>query len=183
MDAPDGAIVADVFKNTPAEKAGLKAGDIILEVDGKDIESVNQLRNTVALLGAGENTTLTVLRDGKEIDVRVKLAERSEDMDLSAVTGEGEESIDGLRIAEINRTNRAKYDIPGEIGSGIVVTGVDPESSAAEVDIREGDVIREIGNLEVNSVDGFIREYKNTNGNVLLYVYRDGRNFFRVLKK
>ncbi len=182
MDTPKGAMIAEVFKDTPAENAGLKAGDIILGVDNKEIESINQLRNIIALIGANENTTLTVLRDGKQMDVRVKLTERTDDMDMAAVTGEGEESIDGLRIAELDRTNRAQYEIPADIDYGIVVIGVSEESVAANIDIREGDVIREINNKEVESADQFIREYKNSNGNVLLYVYRGGRHFFRVLK-
>jgi len=183
LDSTKGALISEVYKDTPAHKAGIESGDIVLKVNNKEIESSNHLRNMIALLGADEKVTVTVLRDGKEKDIQVKLAERKEDMKLASVSGEREDTIDGLSIAELNQSTRMKYKIPSEVEYGVVITGVEESSSANAAGLQEGDVVREINKKTVESAGMFKKEFKKSKENILLYVYRNGNHIFKVLKK
>ncbi len=184
IKAGRGVLVDDVFKNSPGMKAGLKAGDVILEVDGETMNSAGSLRNKIALLGSGKKTSLKVLRDGKELNLSIKLDERPENPNLAQMeSSEKESSVDGITVAPLNVMTRQQYQIPADVVSGVIVTGVDSGSAAAQSDIQPGDVILEVNRKPADSVDTFIREYQKSKNRPLLYINRDGNRFFRVVKK
>jgi serine protease Do len=181
-----GALVGEVFDDGPGKKAGLQPGDVILAVDGKSMENMSHLRNTIAGLGANKRVTLRVFRDGREINLPVTLGERPENPEI-ARGGEDRggkmKSFGGLAVSSLNMATRETFQIPDEVTSGVVVTGIQAESAAEQAGLQMGDVIRKINNRPAGSVDAVIREYERAKNKVLLYVWREGSNLFLVLEK
>ena len=186
LSSTKGVLVSDVFEDSPAEKAGLQSGDIIIRVDDEKIESRDQLRNKIALFGPDKKVSLTLLRGGKEKELRVKLDERAKEARLSAVpqgrSGQ-EKKLDGLAVAPLDRSSRSHYQIPEDVDTGVVVTSVEAGSSAYDAGLQPGDVIQEINNKEVESVEKFESLYNTVQQAVLLYIYRNGSHFYKGMKK
>ena len=178
-----GALVADVTPGSPAEKGGLKRGDIITGYDGKDVKDHRGLPAMVAATPVDEKVTVTVMRDGKERKLSVtvgKLPSESAKLNKSAQPTKGRW---GLRLhdltPEIGQQMRLQAD------QGVVVVGVQPGSPAAEAGIRQGDVIVEVNRQPVNSVS----ELKETiskskeKDNLLLLVQRRGGKMYVPLQQ
>jgi len=186
LDLPstDGVLITQVMEGSPAEKGGVKTQDIIVKVDGTDMKSSNQLRNFIAMLDPGKNVTVTVIRNGKKKNLRVKLGERPGSETLASLRGGGrsQETLDGLSIAALTEETRARFNIPDDIQNGVVVTTVEPGSNADDSGIRAGDVILEVNKKPVNTVRDF-REQYDKKDTVLVYLYRQGSRFFAVIKK
>ncbi len=182
---PSGALVSDVFDNSPAKKAGLQAGDVILAVNGKPMDTVIQLRNTIAGLGSNKRVSLRVFRDGKEVNIPVTLGERPENPQTvqSEERGSRVKSFAGMEIAPLNAANRDAFQIPPEVVTGVIVTGIEEGGAAEQTGLQAGDVIRKINNRTADSVDTVTREYAKAKKKVLLYVWREGANLFLVMEK
>lgn len=153
LDSEWGALVADVTKDSPAEKAGLKVGDIILEFNGRAIHEFNELPRMVAATPAGTKATLKLVRDGKQESRTVSIGV------LSEVTGEGgqpvvQEKI-GMRVSEITRELAAKLGIKESVG--VVVTDVLPNGIAEQAGILPGDVIKEINGEKIDTLTAYER--------------------------
>ena len=153
IEAREGVLVTQTYEGDPADKAGIKEGDIIIAVDGKPIASSRELSRTVAEAGVGNKMTIKLLRDGREKEVRVKLAKRP-DTEPTMARGESRSDDLGLRVREIDPEMAERLGLD-ENTKGIVVAGVDPDSKAAEADIRQGDVIIEINRKPVESLDDY----------------------------
>lgn len=167
-----GAIVADVVPNSPAEKAGLKQGDVILKYNGKEVEDAAMLRNMVAQTHPGTTVTITVLRDNKKIDLKVKIGELEKSKKEAKALGM--KAPLGLTVEKVTP------QIAREIGlrrvTGVIVKDVIPGSPADKVGIEKGDIIFRVGNREVKSAKEF-RELVSKamkQGGVVLLV-RDNR--------
>ncbi len=158
LDEPIGALVASVIPDGPAEKAGIKAGDVIVEFDGKVVEQMRKLPRIVADTDIGEAVPVKVWRKNGEVNVKVDIGVLEETEQVVAATEPEEEStggkitIDdlGLTVAGIDARLREQYDLEKEI-KGVVVTEVDPAGPAAAKGIQDGDVIVEISQDEVNN--------------------------------
>ena len=187
LSTTQGVLITDVFEDSPAEKSGLQSGDIIIRVDDEEMETRDQLRNRIALLGPDKKITLIVLRKGKEKEITVKLSERTDEVRQVAVSrgrkGEKEDTVNGLTVAPLNDTARSQYKIPEDVDYGIVIIQVKTGSKADDAGLQAGDVIREINNRQIVSVDIFRDEYRKADRAVLLYIYRNGGHFFKGLKK
>lgn len=155
-----GVLVEQTFANTPAT-GKLQPGDIVTEVDGKAVENVQALRNTVAVTAPKTDVKMKVFRDGKFEEVSVKIGEQPDDLMAAAgkrqAPGAGgpvakEDSVDalGLRLSSPNAATLERFGL-GEVREGAVVTQVSPVSAAAKAGIRPGDVITKVGNTEVRS--------------------------------
>ena len=162
MKEPKGALVAGITEKGPADKAGIQAGDVIVKFDGKEVPNVRELPRMVADTAISKTVPVTVLRKGKEITVEVALGRLEEGEKLAANEkggkAEGSKSvaaakIAGLALAPLDGSLRAKFKIKDGVAKGVVVTDVDPNSSAAEKRIVAGDVILEVGQEEVKSAD------------------------------
>jgi serine protease Do len=151
-----GALVAGVDDKGPAKPAGLKTGDVITKFDGKDVKESRDLPKIVAATPVGKDVPVTVVRDGKEVILNVKLGrledgEKQASLDNSkndatkggAVASPVQKAL-GLEFSGLNDELRKKYSIRESVKSGVVVTSVDPRSSAAEKRIQPGEVIVEI---------------------------------------
>ncbi len=187
LSTTQGALVSDVQKNTPAQKAGLKSGDFIIQVNGEKINDINDLRNKIAILGPDTTASLTIIRDGKESVLTVKLGELPVEEKVASREGrrgtEKDSELYGLAVVPLNQTNRANYKIPDEVTNGVIVSAIQSGSPAEEAGLQPGDVIREINRKSVDSVEMFASEYKKSKGSIPIKVYRQGSNFYRALKK
>lgn len=181
----DGALIERITANSPAEKAGLKEGDFILELDGAHIRDHNQLMNLIAACKPGTSVALKLFRSGEEKTVRVKLGERPDN--LTEAEPEAEEAPEmnfflGMMLEDLTDDLKEEYEI--EASSGVVVTGVESGSQARKNGVRAGDVIREVNRKTVNSVAEVRRllEPSKPGDLVLLRISRQKGNFFVALK-
>ncbi len=184
---PSGVLVSEVQPNTPAARAGVEKGDIILDVDSKPIVDSNQLRNTISSMAPNAHVTLKVWRNGAERDFGVTLGEQSNQEVSENTRGSrrgGSDSSDqalaGVSVDDLNGQSARKFGQNGSNGpsSGVVVTNVSPNSAAAEAGLQAGDVIQEVNRRPVSNVAEFRQAVKSSNDGTLLLVNRDGRSAF-----
>jgi Do/DeqQ family serine protease len=175
-----GALVSGVEAGSPGEKAGLREGDVITELDGQPLADSNQLRNRIATSAPNRSVTLKVLRDGKETTMTARLAARDDDGDRPLTSGEGGEPAEklGMTVAPMTPKLAAELDLPST-ETGVVVTDVDPSGAAAEAGFRPGDVVKKVNGRDVTSV----AELKEAiaarkSGPAMVLVARDGGHFF-----
>jgi serine protease Do len=180
-----GAIVQEVVKGLPADQAGLQHGDVILEVNGRQVEDSSDLVSMVSSLPPGKTVNLKVFREGKTQAIGVILAERDEEIESEEARKQArvEEDLLGLTVHQLNPAMRERYRI-GETVSGVVVMAVKPLSPAGEADIHEGDVIGEIFREKISSLEQYHGELEKIEAGdlVLLYVHRGDDSFFKTLK-
>ncbi len=178
-----GALVADVIADSPAEKSGLQRGDIIINFDGKNIEDSHDLPAKVAATPIGEDVAVTVLRDGKEKQLMVKIEKLASDETLLGSAAEPAKGKWGMQLHELTPQMEERLGIDGD--QGVAVVGVDPESAAGQAGIRQGDIIVEVNRNAVKSIDDVkksINESKNKD-RLLLLVERDGGKFYIPLEQ
>ncbi|MGD8472012.1 MAG: DegQ family serine endoprotease [Desulfobacteraceae bacterium] len=172
-----GALVVQVFEGDPADKAGIKANDVIVEVDGKSIESSRDLTNKIANLEVGKKTSLTLLRDGKKKTVAVKIAKRSDSGALAQQKPQDNEKL-GIRIAEVTPETARRFG-HSETEKGVLVVGVEPGSKADEAGVRQGDLVKEVNRNPVTSVSQLRSEVEKADA-VQLLVKRPNAGFMVI---
>jgi Do/DeqQ family serine protease len=177
----EGVLVSAVQPGGPADKAGIKPGDVILNVNGTPTNDVNTLRNVVAGAGAGSEVTLTIVRNGKQQQIRMKLGEFNAGAATSGPGNNGDQTpTDRLGVALAPLTP----DVAAQLGiargtQGVVVTEVDPAGPAAEAGLRPGDVIQQVNRQAVRSpADVSAALAKSGDRPVLLQVLRGGQTIF-----
>ena len=183
LDRERGALVADVMADTPAEKAGIERGDIIVEFNGRRIEEMNDLPRVVATTPPNADVPVKILRKGQEKVVQVKVAELKDKEERVAASSGGtlEESL-GLTVQEL--TPEIARSLRVNESKGLVVTNVEEGSPADEVGLRRGDVIVEVNQKKVDN----LRDYRAALGRVgsadslLLLVRRGGNVLYVALK-
>jgi serine protease Do len=184
LEDPRGALVASVTKGGPADKAGIKQGDVVLKFDGKDITQMRGLPRVVAETTTGKQADVVIWRQGKEMSLKVtvgELTEEAEQQTLASVepAPSAETTIDllGLKLSAITDELRKKFDIPKD-ATGVVVTDVAANGPAAEKDLRPGDVIAEVDQKAVTSAEDVGLRVKSAQDNgyrvVTLLVNRAG---------
>ncbi len=180
----NGALVTEVAPNTPAQEAGIKVGDVILEVNGKKIIDDRNLRMTVSQMAPKTSVPVKVVRDGKEKTIIVKLGELP-----TMMAGRGEEaapdekvpesdSLDGVEVADLDARMRRQFSVPASV-TGAVVTSVDEDSTSFTAGLREGDVILELNKKAVTNAEDAIKMSAKVKGDrTLLRVYSKGGSKF-----
>jgi serine protease Do len=187
-----GVLIGDVFKGQPADKAGIKRGDIVTAVNGKNVESPNELRNAIAAIHPGEKAPLDILRGGKKMTLYATLTLKDAKKAQSALTsGNGPTSGESGDIAEklgikVGNLTAKEYDDLGldPAVKGVIVVEVDPASQAAAQGMQQNDVILEVNRQTVTSVKEFKQAAKSVRAgeSILLLVLRDGNTFFKAFK-
>ncbi|MDX9762653.1 MAG: DegQ family serine endoprotease [Desulfomonilia bacterium] len=166
-----GVLVSQVMPDTPAEKAGMKQGDVIVSLDGKPVDTSASLRNEVAMTVPGTAIKVGVIRDGKKMTLNVKVEKMSEDM-LTSSRSEDLSNL-GMSVATLNNDLAKQYGFENE--SGVVVTGVDQGSLAARTGIRPGMLIKEIDRKPVKNVKEFEDALKKGGKKPVLLFIKDNR--------
>jgi serine protease Do len=174
LDRDRGALVADVMPNTPAERAGIERGDVIVEFNGRKVEEMNDLPRLVASISPGTDVDVKLVRKNQEKVVRVKVAELKEEQTAAAGGGSLEENL-GMSVQEL--TPEIARSLGLSETKGVVVTNVDDDSLADEAGIRRGDVILEVNQKKVEN----LRDYRAALGRMgsadsLLFLIRRGNN-------
>ena len=182
VPARSGVLVADVMKDSPAEAAGLRGGDIIIEFAGHATREVPELQRRVAATSPGQPVPLTVLRDKREARLTVKIGEMpgEERVVAAAPTVEGW----GLTVGTLTPELAARYELTGT--EGVVVTDVARAGPAERAGIRQGDAILQVNREPVRSVQGFRQTLQKIKPGEMVPVYLQrggGRNEYVVLKR
>jgi len=152
ISSKSGVLVADVMKDGPAEAAGMKPGDVIVELGGAPIKEVTELQKRVAAIPPGRPTALTVLRDRKPTKLTVKIGEQPGEETVVAAGPKGEGL--GVTVESLSEEMAQAYGLRGR--TGVVVTGVASGGAAEAAGIREGDVLLEVNRRRVGSVEEFM---------------------------
>lgn len=175
LAAAKGAIVADVTENSPAVSAGIEKGDTILKVDGKDITDSRDLARKVAQIKPGAAVPVTLIRDGKTMDITVKIGTMPREPKMASA-GDGAAG-DSLSLADLGLKVA-----PAQDGAGVTVVEVAPDSAAAERGLKAGDTILEVAGAEVNHPSDVRNALKaNDKKRVLMLVKsRDGQRFIAL---
>jgi serine protease Do len=148
-----GVFVADVFEGDPAERAGIKAKDIILEVNGEKIKSSRQLTSMIAGIPVGESVRIKILRDGKEKTVKVEIAKRSEEK-LAARGRPREEAAEfGIRVSDLTPEFMQRFGM--DESSGVIVIHIENGSKGDDAGVRVGDIIKEINRQQVKNTGDY----------------------------
>jgi len=192
LKTTDGAIVADVIPGQPADKAGIRAGDIIVNVSGKVVENANQLRNDIALVRPGQKVPLALLRNGKKREVTLIPIERTAEalqkqhplqQRSRPQRGEVDNRL-GIGVTELTSALRSRFKIPDEF-SGVIVTKIAPDIFDERTLLSPGDLIMQakasggkwvdIGSpTDFQKYDSSIR-YRQA---VVLQIFRGGQRLF-----
>lgn len=168
-----GVLVSDVTPGGPADKAGIKRGDIITDFNGNKVDQVTELTSMVAQIAPGSDVDVKVLRSGEQSDFKVTLGTLPD-----TVPGSSEEEVKeelGITVNEITPQIASRFNL-GE-GEGVVITNVEQGSVASESGLRPGDVILEIGKKTIKNLDDYrsaLEEVKK--GGAALFLIKRGEN-------
>ncbi len=174
MDHPYGAIIGDVYPGSPAARAGLKPGDIVLAIDGRDVQDVAGLRYRLATVPVGESATLTVLRQGERHKLTAKLMEPPETPPRQSTAIGGRTPLTGAEISNLNPALAEETGIP--LGSGgVAITGLAEGSVAARLGFRPGDLLDTINRAKIDTVAAALKALKSAQGGWRVEILRDGK--------
>ncbi len=178
-----GALVGQVTADSPASRAGLKEGDIILAVNGEAVNDANQLRLKIGLLNPNSKVDLKVLRDGRTQQIAVQLAEFPSNEQRASLNKESNSSAEmaltGVSVENLTRETAQQLKV-GPQTKGVVVDNVSASSPAAEAGLEQGDVIQQVNHQAVTNVSEFTQAVKSASKDnpILLLVNRGGNTMF-----
>ncbi|HEU4686245.1 MAG TPA: DegQ family serine endoprotease [Nitrospira sp.] len=178
-----GALVSDVREDSPADKGGLKQGDIITSYQGQPVEDAVALQRLVTRTTAGTKVPVKVIRDGHEKELMVTIGEQPDSTKVAkAESDENEYAFAGVAVQDLDRERAKELGVKGK--SGVVVTRVEPDSGAEKAGLMPGDVIREINRQPVKSVKDFekVSSEVKKGDNVLILINRGGNALFLSAK-
>ncbi|HUV59327.1 MAG TPA: DegQ family serine endoprotease [Desulfatiglandales bacterium] len=182
LETTEGALIGEVTEGSPADKGGLKRGDVIIRLDGKKVKEMNNLPPMVAKTPVGKEVEIAVIRKGKEKVLMVKIGELEEEKKAAETTPEVEETF-GLSIQELTPELAESLSLIGE--KGVVVSGVRRGSPASEAGLQRGDLIQEIENKTVENMKDYrkIMQELTSKKQILMVIKQKGHTRYVVLKK
>jgi serine protease Do len=174
-----GALVSDVTEESPADKAGIRRGDVIVAYSDKEVDEPLSLRNMIANTPPGSEVKLKILRDGKPVTIRVTVAELPATMQKTL--GEFDNQLRGVHVRDITPEARKDLDIPKRI-TGVVIADIE-EGSPAEGILAKNDVILEINKKRIHNVKDYEAAAKTTKPeqSMLVLIYRKGVTTYMTL--
>jgi serine protease Do len=180
-----GVIISEVKDGGPADKGGVKAGDVVLTYRDRDVDDMTQFRNMVSTTEPGSTVDIEVFREGKKKRLSLEVGEYPDEEG-----GGSEKSLEevasplllGVGLETLSDYYRRQLNIPSRV-AGVIVTEIDQNSPAAESGIAEGDVIMEVNRERVRDLEDFKEIVsRSEKDRYLLFIYRRGRTFYRILK-
>jgi len=183
LKTAEGALVSDVFKGDPADKAGIRTGDVIVEIDGKSVKDTHELIKIVASVAVGEKVKINVVRDGKHKVFTVTVTERPESKDLAEEQPEESKEYFGITVQEITP------EIADHLGiadaTGVVISQVAGGSPAEEAGIKAGDIVRQVNRARIASMEDYRKVMPRAvaGDSILVLIQRGTSKFFAVIRK
>lgn len=180
MESAIGALIADLDPEGPAAQGGLQAGDVILEVNGEEVERSSTLPRLIGRGAPGTEVDLTLMRDGEEITESVELGSWPDAEQPQAQANSNDQTRLGVMVAEIDEAMREQLNISG----GVEVRQVEPDSVAANAGIQPGDVLVSIDHRSVSSSEELVSivEELPTDRAIPIRLFREGRSLFVALR-
>lgn len=183
-----GVLVSDVMEDSPAKKAGFERADVIVEYDGKPMDSPTHLRNAVAQTPIGRKVTVKLIRDKKPKMLELTIVEQPKSMSQSGSDDGGESAspsgvLSDIDVRELNEDVAGRYGLKSS-ERGLVVIRVKPDSPAEQAGVREGDIVLEVNRKAVNSIKSYERAASGLakDQSVLLLIKRKGQTIYLTLK-
>ncbi|WP_434985941.1 DegQ family serine endoprotease [Vreelandella zhaodongensis] len=179
MEEAVGALIADLDPDGPAAQGGLQAGDVILEVNGEEVERSSTLPRLIGRVAPGSDVALTLMRDGEEVTETLKLGSWP-DADAAHASDSDSQVRLGVSVVEVDEATRERLNI----SAGVEVRQVEPDSVAAQAGLRVGDVLVSIDHRSVSSSEELLSviEELPSDRAIPLRLYRDGRSMFVALR-
>ncbi|MDM8526098.1 DegQ family serine endoprotease [Desulfococcaceae bacterium HSG8] len=153
IENKEGVLVTEVFEGDPADKAGIRAKDIILGVNGKNIKTTRELTRAIADIGVGEIATIKVLRGGQEKTFRVEIAKREDDKLASGSKKKEHKDELGIRVSKLTPEVTRRFNI--KESEGVIVAGVEAGSKGEKAGIMTGDIIKEVNHKTIKTVEDY----------------------------
>lgn len=177
-----GVLIGDVSADAPGSRAGIKRGDVVLQLNGQPIDSANELRLRISQTAPGTAVKLQIWRDGKTQDVSVTLGQLPEEADKAAPGENSSGALQGVEVQELTPDLSQQLDLPAKT-RGVVVSDVEPSSLAAAAGLDRGDVIQEVNHKPVASIEQY-RQAVAVAGNqsILLLVNQHGVTRYVVVE-
>ena len=178
----EGALVSDVMEDGPAEKAGIKRGDVIISFNGKKIKDNEMLPRLVAATEIGKKAKVEIIRDGKPAGIEIVIGELPEEGLKASKKPEVEKDF-GLVVQDITPEIAKHLNLKDR--SGVIATDVAPGSPAGDADIRSGDIIKEISRKPIRNMADFKAAMKNANikEGIVILVKRENTTFYTVVRE
>lgn len=184
FNLPDssGALVQDVEKGGPAEKAGIKVGDVIRTFNGQTVDSSGALTAMTTNANPDTEVSLGIMRDGKKMDVHLRLGERPTNLPVQAGLGQAPSAgtLRGITVQALTPQIRQQLGLSPD-AHGVVISQIDPGSPAAQAGLQPGMVIESVNRQPVNSVADFNRLAAQAKGDTLLRINQQGSSAFIVI--
>jgi serine protease Do len=179
-----GALISDIVPNGPADKAGLKNGDVVTEFNGHPVTDSRRLQLSVAETAPGTKVSLQVLRDGdtKTVEVTVKQLPGTDQLADANSPGDSDTgTLNGVQVADLDQQAHEQFNVPKDV-KGAVITQVAPGSAAAEAGLKSGDVIQEINRKPVKSAEDAVKlTEKSDDKRTLVRVWENGGSHYIVV--
>jgi len=179
----EGALVADVVQGDPADRAGIRAGDVISEIDGKKVKDAHELLRLVAAIHIGKKVDIKVLRDGRVNIFPVVVTERRDTVEMAAARGKTPGSYFGMTVQNITPQLAERLRLLEK--SGVVVTGVREGSPADEAGVKPRDIILQVNKVKITSLKDYRREIakKSAQEKTLLLVKRGKSTIYIAIRR
>jgi serine protease Do len=179
LSTQNGALVGDVVAGTPAEKAGIKSGDVIIAFNGKDVSDAHGLQLAVSQCEPGSPATVKLIRNGVQKDLTITLAQlpnqdsgNSDDQNSSDTDSSKTDALDGVTVADLDHDARQQLNVPDSV-QGAIVSDVEQDSNSADAGLQKGDIIVEINRQPVADADSAVKLCKQAKGDqILVKVWR-----------
>lgn len=180
MNEAIGALIADLDPEGPAAQGGLQAGDVILEVNGEEVDRSSTLPRLIGRVAPGSDVELTLMRDGEQVTETIELGSWPDAQGVEQASSSNNQMRLGVAVAEVDEATRERLNITG----GVEVRQVEPDSVAAQAGLRPGDILVSLDHRSVASADELMRivEALPTDRAIPLRLYRDGRSLFVALR-
>ncbi len=181
LEMKEGALVSDVFEGDPADKAGIKTGDVIVEIDGTKIKDTHELLRAVALIPVGKKISVRALRNGDRKNFVVTVTERTEEKTLAKAT-KGEEYF-GMTVQEITPEIAEHLGLAGT--TGVIVTGVKADGPAKQAGIQENDIVLQVNKTRISDLENYVDVMSKVSSNksVLVLIKRGRSQFYIVIRQ